>query len=87
MQINATNNLTPLPERSSRVTKSSVDTQGAAIFTETEALDQKLRETADVRADEVARARALIVAPDYPPEKTMRSIANLLAIHLEPEIE
>lgn len=87
MKINAANNLTPLPERALRVSEPSKDTPDAATFTDTEALAQKLREAQDVRAEAVARARSLIVMPDYPPEKTMRGIANLLAIHLKVENE
>lgn len=86
MQIQATNNLTPLPERARRLTEPSLDAQDAAIFTDTEALDQKLRATDDVRADMVARARSLITAPAYPPEKTIRGIANLLASNLQSKI-
>lgn len=87
MHINATNNVTPLPERARQVAEPSMNKGDAAVFKCAEALDQKLRETADIRSGAVARARALIVSPDYPPEKTMRSIANLLAIKLEPENE
>lgn len=87
MQINATNNVTPLPERARRVAEPSTDRRDAATFTDTEALDQKLRAALDVRADALARARVLIAMPDYPPEKTMRGIANLLAIHLKVENE
>lgn len=83
MQINATNNLTPLPERPRRVAKPSITAQDAATFTDAEALNDKMQATTDVRAEAVARAQALIAAPQYPPEKTIRSISRLLAANLD----
>ena len=85
MQINATNNLTPLPERTRRVAGSSTTPQDTATFAGAESLDKKMSAAADVRSDEVARAQALIAAPQYPPEKTIRSIAKLLAMNLDPD--
>ncbi len=35
-----------------------------------------------VRAEKVARARALIDNPDYPPKEVLQSVAGLLADHL-----
>jgi hypothetical protein len=87
MQINATNHLTPLPERARPVAEHSTEAQDAATFSDAKALDQKVRETADVRAEAVALARSLIAAPTYPPEKTIRGIANLLASNLQSQDE
>jgi hypothetical protein len=36
-----------------------------------------------VRPEQVARAKTLVLASDYPTEEVMRSIARLLARHLE----
>jgi len=83
MKINATDNLTPLPELARRVAAPAADAQDAATFTDAAALTKKLAETADVRAEAVARAQSLIAAPTYPPEKTIRSIAALLALNLK----
>jgi hypothetical protein len=35
-----------------------------------------------VRAEKVARAKALISNPDYPPKEVLQSVAGLLANHL-----
>lgn len=35
-----------------------------------------------VRAEKVARAKALIDNPDYPPKEVLQSVAGLLADHL-----
>ena len=85
MHINATHNLTPLPERGPRTASASRDVQDAADFTETEFIAQQLRESPGVRPEAVDRARSLISMPAYPPEKTMRGIATLLAINLRAE--
>ena len=42
-------------------------------------LKQKLDTKPDVRADKVARGKALIADPDYPSQETMRKVAGLLA--------
>ena len=36
------------------------------------------------RSEKIARARALIADPDYPPKSVLNSVANLLAEHLDP---
>jgi hypothetical protein len=38
-----------------------------------------------VRAAKVARAKALIADPDYPPKTVLDSVAGLLAGHLQPQ--
>ncbi len=47
-------------------------------FTATHKLAQQLAATPDVRADEVARAKALIADTHYPDDKTIRAIARHL---------
>jgi hypothetical protein len=44
--------------------------------------DLELSETADVRADAVARGRALIANPNYPSRQQLHSVARLLASRL-----
>jgi hypothetical protein len=83
MQINATNNLTPLPERRRQVTEPPTITRAATTFTEIDALERKITATTDVRAEAVAHAKALIAQPEYPPERVIRSISRLLAMNLE----
>ena len=48
-------------------------------FTAAHKLAQQLASTPDVRADEVARAKALIADPNYPDDKTIRAVARRLA--------
>lgn len=38
-----------------------------------------------VRAAKIARAKALIADPDYPPKTVLDSVAGLLAGHLRPQ--
>lgn len=85
MQIDATSNLKPLPEPERKVSSPAATTRDAAVFTASDALDEKLREASDVRAEAVAMARTLINQTSYPPDVTIRGIANLLAASLEPE--
>jgi len=56
-----------------------------ADFAATNNLVQKTKETAEVRADKVARARMLIQDPTYPDNVTIDQIAKLLADHLTPK--
>ena len=48
-------------------------------FIATNKLALKLASTPDVRADEVARAKALIADPNYPDDQTIRAVARGLA--------
>jgi hypothetical protein len=82
MQINATNNSAPLPGPERRVAAPAMDRQDAAVFAESDALALKLSQVPTARAEAVARARALIVQAEYPPDLTIRGIANLIATNL-----
>ncbi len=44
----------------------------------------KLAATAEVRADQIARAKAPIADPNYPDPKTVQKIANRLANKIQP---
>ena len=46
---------------------------------ESRRLDQALAKTAEVRADQVARARALVADPNYPSHEQLGKIADVLA--------
>ena len=54
----------------------------AASFQETDAVNGALLQTPDVRPEAVARARALIADPQYPPPSTINAISNLVAANL-----
>ena len=49
----------------------------------TDALDAALKATPEVRADQVARARALIRDPGYPSAKVMDQVAEVLARRIQ----
>ncbi len=53
-----------------------------ARFARTDALHKAYSAVPDVRAEAVARAKALVASPSYPPPETIRKIANVLAEHL-----
>jgi hypothetical protein len=55
-----------------------------ADFTASAKLALKLAATPEVRADQVARAKALIADPNYPNAKTVRAIARKLADNIKP---
>lgn len=45
-------------------------------------LQQNLQNLPDSRPDAVARAKALIADPDYPPDSVLQSLAEQFAYHL-----
>jgi hypothetical protein len=55
--------------------------EGAAwqVFERQRSWDMELSETADVRADVVARGKALVANPTYPSRQQLHSVARLLA--------
>ena len=87
MQINATNQAQPLPEPERRAAKPATGWQDAANFAETDALARKLSLSPDARPDAVERAKDLIAQTDYPPDVTIRGLANLIASKLFTEGE
>jgi hypothetical protein len=58
-----------------------------ADFVASEQLVCNLDATVEVRADAVARARALIENPDYPDDATVRAVSKVIAEHLKPSAE
>lgn len=53
------------------------------VLDESRALEARFSDAPEVRPDVVARARALVADPQYPPAETIRKIANLLAINFD----
>lgn len=51
-------------------------------FSNSEALQNALRQVPDVRQAEVARATSLVNSAQYPPSEVMHKLANLLVDHL-----
>ena len=66
------------------VRANSSGSSDAVDFASTERLERALKSTPDVRADEVARAKALIGQVDYPPMDTINKLSNLLAMNMTP---
>ncbi|MEW6158462.1 MAG: hypothetical protein AB1813_13600 [Verrucomicrobiota bacterium] len=56
-------------------------------FTQAEGLNAALKQTPAIRPGVVERARDLVGDVSYPPRETIRSIAELLALHLNTEDE
>ena len=50
---------------------------------QSQALDQRLQDEPEVRADRVAHAKELVSGINYPPQETISKIANLLAMNLD----
>ena len=48
----------------------------------TDAVDAALKATPDVRAEQVAKAKALIQDPGYPSAKVVDQVAEILAKHI-----
>lgn len=82
MHIDAANNLPPLSERIRKASGSRADIRDAASFPDTQALNERLSQTADVRPEAVARGRELVNSSNYPPDHTIRGIAVLLAARI-----
>lgn len=68
-------------EKKSAAAKSSAP---QTDFTASAKLALKLAATPETRADQVARAKALIADPNYPDAKTVRAIARKLADKIQP---
>ena len=54
-------------------------TSDTVSFDESEQLNQALTSTPDVRAERVARGKALIADPNYPSKEQVKAIAGILA--------
>jgi hypothetical protein len=63
----------PTPARKTATEPNKVDLAKA------DALDAALKATPDVRAEQVARAKALVRDPGYPSDKVVHRVAELLA--------
>ncbi len=81
--------LNPHLETISKVVTSQVRPREAATRTDdvdlvkSRALEARLAESPEVRAEVVERGKELAANPKYPPGETIQKIANLLAINYE----
>ena len=51
-------------------------------FDRTQALEQSLKDTSQVRPEKVAQASALVADASYPSDETLSRMAGLLAQHI-----
>jgi hypothetical protein len=85
MRIEANHNLPGTKEVTATGSQSKpADKSDQAEFPAAAQLVRQLNATPEVRADRVARAKALIANPAYPDETTVRQVAKVLADHLVP---
>jgi hypothetical protein len=75
------NTLVTVTKSARQTCKAATPDSGRAFpsFEETGDLRQALSDAADVRAEKVARGKALIADPNYPSKAQMKTIADLLA--------
>ena len=83
MRIDSTRKLTraeaspaPRPPQKPTTEPDKVD------MAKTDALNKALQTTPDVRTKQVARAKALVQDPDYPPAKVVDQVANILTSNI-----
>ena len=69
---------TNTPAKASRPIDSDSD---VSVFETSRALEARLKDLPDVRADKVEDGKRLIGDPAYPPRETIRRIAALLALN------
>ncbi len=86
MEVKLDTNVDPVSHRPASPSKGRpIEVAADSVqFDQTRDLDDALRTTTDVRPDEVQRAQQLIGDVTYPPPETIRRIAALLAMNLDP---
>ncbi len=89
MEVNNNINIDPaqwvkINQARQRAPQSGSDTTS---FYRVEALDQAMQATPAVRPEAVERAKKLIAEIRYPGDETIRGIASLLALKIEPTKE
>ncbi len=87
MRVDANNSypgVTGISRRSkSRETQAAPEAQDSPCTNEAERLKRSL-ETPDIRADKVARAKALVSEPSYPQDSVLSRVADVLSKNLAP---
>jgi hypothetical protein len=71
--------------RSDRQAVTASASKSLPLFEENLELREALHETPDVRAEKMARARALVADPNYPSPEQIRQVASLLAANWDQE--
>ncbi len=85
MKVNSNNEVPVSTSRSTEAKQAARPSDAnTPDFVATTKLAQQLATTPDVRADEVARAKALIADPNYPDDKTIRAVARQIADTIHP---
>ena len=68
--------------RESNLTITRVSGHGSRSGDESLHFQQALADAADVRAEKVARGKALVADPNYPSKEQLKKVAGILAGHL-----
>ena len=87
MQVNSASNVSVLSVELARVKRPSQYGTDQTLFSESDALNQALADTPDVRAHEVDRARKLVASIHYPPTELIDGLSHLLARNLNKDTE
>ncbi len=85
MEIKLHSNIDSVARVSNTQSKASrpidADSKDVSVFDNSRALEARLKNLPDVRAEKVANAQRLVADPAYPPRETIQRIAQLLAIN------
>ncbi|MDX1951817.1 MAG: hypothetical protein SFY81_06510 [Verrucomicrobiota bacterium] len=65
--------------------KAAASQSSGLSFEETQALNESLLATPDIRSEAVTRGKELVSSAAYPPPEAIQRIANLLAMNLSSE--
>jgi hypothetical protein len=57
--------------------------ENAMPFENTQAIEQTLKDTSNVRPDVVAKASALLADPSWPSDESLNQVANVLAQNIQ----
>ncbi len=81
MQVNPTGNINVTGSITRPANSNPVrPDRDQAEFVNSETIDQALRAQPDVRPEAVEKAKSLVEDATYPPDETVRRLANLLAL-------
>jgi hypothetical protein len=81
MQVNPSGNISVTGSIPRPTNNNAVRPEGdQAEFVNSQTIDQALRDQPEVRPEAVAMAKGLVEDASYPPDETVRRLANLLAL-------
>ena len=74
--------LNGIPKTERTAARATRPQQDELVLTTADKLNQTLKQTPSVRAEKVARAKALIADSSYPPKAVIDQVAAVLAPHI-----